>query len=106
MAPAVLISSTPGCPLISLRSITGSRDGGGIGPNLAVTNCDIRRAPVLASTRRCSGGVVVKNGCANRKTGGLRDCTLGFVFLAMHPPERFPDFRPPRSRSDSGIIDP
>src|ERR1700724_262772 len=89
MAPAALISSTPGCPMISLKSMAGTRDGGGIDPNFATANCDILCVPVLASIGRCSGRVVVKNGCANRNGGDLRGRALGcFDLLAMQNPPK------------------
>src|SRR6516164_2630659 len=100
MAPVAFISSTPGCPIISLKSIVGSRDGGGIVSSLAVANCDMLRAPVLGSIGRCGGGVLVKNGCAKRETGDLRFCVTGrFAFLAMEIPPIVNTGRTCRSRA-------
>src|SRR5215470_1193136 len=90
MGPAALISSTPGCPIISLKSMTGTRDGGGIGPNFAIANSDILRVPVLAFICRCSGGVVVKNGNANRDGGDLPGRVWGrFGLLGMQSSQNF-----------------
>src|SRR5262249_2636172 len=106
MAPAALISSAPGCPIISLKSMTGTREGGGIGPNFAIANSDILRVPVLASIWRCSGGVVVKNGNANRDGGDLPGRALGsFGLLVMQPSQKLPTTSTlRRSRLDNSEI--
>jgi hypothetical protein len=71
--------------------MTGARDGAGIGPNFEVAKSAILRVPVLACICRCAGGVVVKNGCANRSGGDLPGLALGcFALLAMvNPPKNF-----------------
>src|SRR5260370_39036660 len=80
MAPAAWISSVPGLPMMSCNCIGVSRVGFGMGPSFCEANCDRLVVLVAGLTARCAGGVVVKNGWANRN--GVDAAPAGFRAFA------------------------
>jgi hypothetical protein len=69
--------------MMSAKFMTAVPRGGGIGPRCWPAKALILFVPVSGDTARCSGGVVVKNGCADRSGSGLTRRRRMVVFFAM-----------------------